>query len=307
MAEKIKNYLPPLLLLIFMITTIIFQSISNFNYMKNYWVVYVVNLVIIAYIFYRWKDSENSENTRRLYYTLLLTIILYLIPNIKSMNMITKGLGSLSIELTTIIIIFISAVIIYLLIISDAHISEVSIGNNKVSLLKKECVAQISEHEDISELLNEKIIAEAEVIKNMHLYASNSISKIGNDDYCFENEFQSILNQYYSAYRNKNDIIASVYNIQKIDDIKMDFELNRGEISKIEENIKNNEITTLDKINKYLMFISYEYLNLTEVVIVLQSRNRFLTVVEGLQITNILSIFITELILLLNIEKNNNV
>ena len=301
-----KTHAIPLISLIITTIMVVIQIITKKSWIKEYWELYIILSGIFGYILYSWSGSEKSQRKRRIYFTMVLVAILYIVPYLSTIHILKNGLWSTSVEFTTVLILLISAAGIYLLIISDANITELSIGDKKVSILKEECKEKIIVNQDIANLLIKKIAAENEILKNMHIYVSESIKQIGDRYYCFENEFQKILNKYYSLYRENNDIIVSVYDVNNIKELKKDFDLNKGEFYNINENIQHDEITIICKNNNYLLIKPYKYFEENEgssiAIIVLQSSTTYLSEVEAAQINSILSVFINELVLMLNIE-----
>lgn len=285
----------------FPIILFIYQLIKENDYIKSNWVLYLVGLALLTYCEYtnlKYKNNlESIIKIRRFYFAFFYFILIMLSPIISSNN-INIGSGTNTLGLTkisfTYLILFIIGIIIYILIISNSNITEISVGNTKITMLKEKFEQDLDNHVDLTQSLLDKIKAENLIIQNLKKYCIDAASTNGD----LIEEFQKILDEYCNA--QKDDI--SMYVVDEINEkIRDDCRLKNLEFEQLKKRMSDNLIYAFYT-DKYYMFIPYIEESCQEVFgeplriyIIVQSKE-YIIEQESLIILNILKEFFDKLL-----------
>jgi len=187
----------------------------------------------------------------------------------------------------------------YLLVISDFHISELSIGNTKILMLKEKYKKEVVNHIDNTNVLLAKIIAENKMITNSRTYCIPIAKKFReSNELALYTEYQSLLEKYYEQQTDNTDVFV-LFEINK-DEIIKDYELTNNEYEQLVSTMKTGREPYVFQNKKYYyMFLPFTYIfeidSNFETYIVLQSKTKII-VEEGNIITNILIKFTDDLL-----------
>lgn len=170
----------------------------------EHWFFYVFGFGLLVYThidFLRNEEKENQHFVRKVYFLQTWFFLLFVFPDLSTKyNIWGSGNGFLGLNkiASTGIVIFIVSFILYLVVISDFHVSEISFGNTKISMLKKKYGEEVRTHMRETNSLLEKIKAEAELFLNMKTYTLEVYESIGDSEIDFLKEYQVLLNNYFS-------------------------------------------------------------------------------------------------------------
>ncbi len=287
----------------------VYQIAFQTEFIKNYWILYALGFALLIYSHYRYckiNKDDGSINIRRFYFTYFIFIMILMYPEINKFNILGSNSGILglsNIASIYLISLFI-ALITYLIVISDLNVSEISVGNTKVSMLKEKYAADIGDHIDLTNTLLDKISAENYILQNLKKYCLEVKKRLSSPDDMFivSREYQLILEEYFKALKEENIGVAVLDNINTL---KEDYSLRSGECDDLTYRMQNNEICGMKKNNNYYLFIPYTYRFedfKEKIYIVLESETPVIIDAEAKIIANILIQFTDELLNLSTIE-----
>lgn len=297
---------------LFPLFVLVFQIISYREFVKGNWVLYGIGFALLIFSHYKHcrlaRDESRSIDTRRFYFTYFIFLTILLCPEIDRFNVLQKNTGmlGLSSSASMYLIVFLAALVIYFIVISDMSISEITIGNTKVTMLKEKYKADISNHMDLTSTLLDKISAENQIIRNLTKYCMGVRERLNSPDDVFivSREYQLILAEYFKA--QKNDDIRAVV-LDNMGSFKGDYCLKSGELEELAYHMQNNEIHAFEKKGVYYLFIPYTYRFedfKQKIYIVLESGKPIVIQAETKIVSNILNLFTDELLNLSTIEIN---
>ncbi len=302
-----------LLVYIFPIIVFVWQLKTEYSFVKSNWFIYIIGLGLLIYSHIRYfegkkdRSSDSSVYIRRFYFTYALFSFIVIMPNLDTLDFFTanKGIFGLSKNISTCLILLIFAFIVYLIIISDSQILEVSIGKTKVTMVKEKYKAEIDNHINISEILMEKISSEHRAIQNMGEYCLSVGKRIQEEDEINTvQEYQILLENYFKDQREHIKVTV----LDEINSaVKKDYNLTSGELEELKYRIKSNETCNIKKADIYYLFFpfSYKFENIDDpVCIVLYSETPIIIDVETKIIPNILVKFTDDFLNLVTIDNN---
>jgi hypothetical protein len=275
-------------------------------------VLYGIGFALLIFSHYKHcrlaRDESRSIDIRRFYFIYFFFLMLLSYPVINKINVLQKNINilGLSNEASVYLIVFLAALIIYLFVISDLNISEVTIGNTKVTMLKEKYEADISNHMDLTSTLLDKIAAENYIIRNLPKYCLGVLQRLSSpeDIFVVPREYQLILAEYFKAQK-KDNIKSAV--LDSTISFKDDYSLKSGELEELVYHMQNNEIHAFEKKGVYYLFIPYTY-RLEDfkqkIYIILESNAPIVIQAETKIVANILNLFTDELLNLSTIEIN---
>jgi len=188
---------------------------------------------------------------------------------------------------TSIVISFFSLVI-YFLVITDFHISEITFGNTKISMLKEKYNDEINnQFGNINQLLR-KINAEGRLIEGMKEYCKKRTSEYFNA--CLE--YQRLLTEYFKEQAEE----VNVYVLDNLDPLylKQNFGIKAKDIEILKYRLSHDEIYLLTTDETYRLFIPFYYVfeeiinDEKPVYIVLESRKPIVCEAESVIVKNLL-------------------
>lgn len=224
--------------------------------------------------------------------------MIFILPDINKYSVLFKNASilGLSEKATTSLALLGGSLVVYLLIISDAHISEITIGNAKVSMLKEKYEEEIINHIDITNILLDKISAENKILQGLRKHCADVLEKLDREKEIYiSQEYQILLSEYFGF--QKENIGVSVIDESDARKINKDYGLRSGEFSEMLYRMGQNEIYSLNKKELYYLFIpfSYRFEEFSEkVFVVLESDKPIIIEAETKIISNILMKFTDE-------------
>lgn len=289
----------------------IFVILNHFIFHRDFlylnWFVYMIGLLLLWYS-YKTYLNEKNDNTlessytpyRKLYFNYVYFFILFLYPRLYKYNLFNAGNGifGLNTTMTNCLIIFGVTLILYILIISDFRINELSIGNTKISMLKKIYRKQVDSHINNTNILLEKILAENKILRNSRKYCTAVAERFrSSEELDINTEYKNLLKRYYE-FQNDNIVVFILDKLIK-EEVMKDYDLKNNEFELLEEAMnKDSEAYTFKKSNDYYLFMPYVYRFEKETdsktYIVLKSKKEII-VEEGYIINNILTKFTDDL------------
>lgn len=159
-------------------------------------------LLIFTHIdFVKNKKRYKQQFIRKIYFIQTCFFIIFVSPDAKYNIWENKeGIFNLSTEISTAIVIFAASFVLYLLIISDFYISEISVGETKISVLKEKYNEEINYHFDNINQLIAKLKAENEILANMKEYCVMLRGKIEDSGIDIANEYQLLITRYFNLH-----------------------------------------------------------------------------------------------------------
>lgn len=289
-----------------------FQIISYREFVKWYWMLYVIGFALLIYSHYRHcrpaRYDDRSIDIRRFYFIYFIFLMILLYPEIHRFNIFQNNTGVLGLSnaASIYLIVFMAALVIYFIVISDLNISEVTIGKTKVTMLKDKYEEDISNHMDLTSTLLGKISAENHVIQNLKKYCIGVRERLNSPDDVFivSMEYQLVLGEYFKSHKKDKTKIVVLDNTSSF---KEDYCLKSGELAELTYHMQNNEIHAFEKKGVYYLFIPYSYRFedfKQKIYIVLESDTPIVIEAETKIIPNILNTFADELLNLSAIEIN---
>ncbi|NLD47279.1 MAG: hypothetical protein GX660_08770 [Clostridiaceae bacterium] len=254
-----------------------------------------------------YKPSDPSILLRRFYFTYVMFLVIFILPDLNKYSVLFNNASflGLSEKATASLVLLGGSLVVYILIISDAHISEITIGNAKVSMLKEKYEEEIINHIDITNVLLDKISAENKIIQGLRKHSAGVLGRLDKEKEIFiSQEYQILLSEYFGL--QKEDIGVSVTDESDAEKIIKDFGLRSGEFSEMLYRMGQNEIYSINKKDLYYLFIpfSYRFEEFSEkVYVVLESDKPIIIEAETKIISNILMQFTDELLDLVLISE----
>lgn len=252
------------------------------------------------------KPKDPSILMRRFYFTYVLFLLIFVLPELNKYNILDKdnSILGLSKTVSTSMILIGVSLVVYIVIISDVHISEVTIGKAKISMLKEKYEEEIVNHIDITNILLGKISAENKVIQNLKKYCISVQERLYQTQEIYvSQEYQMLLEEYFGC--QKENIKVSVVDEIDANEIRKDYELRGGEFSELQYRMEHEEVYSVKKSNSYYLFIPYCYrfegFN-EKVYVILESETPIIIEAETKIIPNILVEFTDELLSLVDID-----
>ncbi|WP_242860834.1 hypothetical protein [Defluviitalea phaphyphila] len=253
------------------------------------------------------KNNKIEGIIRKIYFIYTYFFLLYIFPKISEEYNIWEGNGgifNLNEIVSTAVVIFIISVIIYIIVISDFNISEISFGNTKISMLKERYKEEINSHFKNTNQLLKKIEAEGYIIYNMKEYCQKVRKRIYEKGTYISTEYEILLTKYFN--RQKDKIKVSI--LQKLDEneLRKNFGFKSDEICTLKCQLENNELYSTELDNTYYLFIPFCYIfeellneKKKPVYIVLEAKTPISVEAESNIIRNILIKFADDLLQLL--------
>ena len=255
--KKFSIYLFPL----FVVMRHLFEE-NTFIFIKEYWILYLLGFGLLSYTycFYYYSKDEKIDNfIRKIYFIYTYFFILYVFPKINVKYNVwqkNEGIFKLNTEVSTVIVISIISFIIYIFVFLDFHISEISFGNTKISMLKEKYNKEVSNHfENINQLVR-KIEIEGFLIGNMNEYCQKVLDRISEKEIDFFMEYQILLTEYY----NKQEEKIRVTILKELDEceLKKDFGFKSREIDILKYKLEQYKELYSTKLNNiYYLFIPF--------------------------------------------------
>ena len=311
---KIRRALLFLSVYIFPVFVFILHLAKYTSFVKEYWIIYIIGFALLVYSHVRYikmrndSPSDHADSIRRFYFNYVLFLLILILPKLNTYNFFCKDSGILGLSkgVSTCLLIIIFAFIIYLVIICDFHISEITIGKTKVTLLKEKYQEEVNSHIDISDNLMDKISSENKAIQNMGEYCEFVIKRVEQEgEINTLQEYQMLLEEYYK--NQKENIKVSV--IDEINhDVKKDYNLTSGELAELQYKINRKQVCNFKKNNIYCLFMPFCYKleNFTNILcIILYSEKPIIIEAERKIIPNVLVKFTDEFLNMVTIDNEN--
>jgi len=280
------------------------------SFIQENWFFYVMGISLLIYTHLSYKKNKDKIMeyfVRKVYFIYTYFFLLYILPEVNGKYNIwgnNGGILNFNETVSTGIVIFTISFILYVTIISDFHISEVSLGNAKITMLKEKYDVEINSHFKNTNQLLEKIEAEGEIIYNMKEYCLRVKDRIDRGGTYVSEEYQILITEYFN--RQKEKIKVSVLQNLEKKELKEDFRLKSGEIDILKYQLEHKALYSTESNNTYYLFIPFcyvfeELLNDEErpVYIVLESKTPISVEAESNIIRNILIKFTDDLLELL--------
>ena len=197
------------------------------------------------------KQQNNSIIKRKFYFTYFYFFLLFVYPVLVEFPLTNGNNGLYGINDLAIwyVVIMLLGLLVYIFIISDAYISEISMGKAKVTMLKEKFEKDLDNHIDLTKSLIDKIRAEYYMIQNLSMHCQQARRHNG----AIVDEFQKILQCYYDKQKEK----SKVYVIENIEHtLRDDFKLREVEYKELIRHMNRNELYAI-KTDRHYMFLPY--------------------------------------------------
>lgn len=308
--KKIRIYLFSILLYLFPVFITAAHLVKQTEFFRGNWIFYVIGfgLLVYTHISYCGNKNRKTENfVRKIYFLYTYFFILYVFPEINRKYAVwvgDGGISGLSAAVSTCIVIIIISFIVYITVISDFHISEISFGNTKISMLKEKYGEEISSHFKNTNQLLEKISAEGQIIYDMKEYCLKVKERIDGGGIYVTKEYQILLTEYFN--RQKDKVKVSVLQELNKNELKNDFNFKSGEINILKYKLEHRELYSTEVDSVYYLFIPFCYVfeellgdEEKPVYVVLESQTPISVEAESTIIRNILIKFADDLLQIL--------
>ncbi|WP_265444291.1 hypothetical protein [Acetivibrio straminisolvens] len=301
-----KKVFKQIILCIFPLFIVGMHYFTENNFFEENRPLYIVGFGLLIYTFFNYYYSENSKREhfiRKVYFIYTYFFIIFIYPKVlynnDSYNLWANNGGILNFNTTASVCIIIAIIsfLIYLFIISDFHISEVSLGNAfgnaKVSMLKEKYTEEINNQFENTNQLIEKIKIEGKLLEGMREYCEKVVYKFEQDKiFSIFSEYQILLTEYFKE--QEENIKVTVLRELNEAELKEEFHLKSGEINILKYKLENDEICSIESNNSYYLFIPFYYVfeeffnDEKPVYIVLESQIPIICEVESIIINNLL-------------------
>lgn len=297
--RKILNILKHICFYLIPVLILVFQYFQHPVFLRNYWFFYVPCFVFLIYTHFQYCSNKEDEIKldnelfkRKFYFIYTCFCILFLIPQINTKFTIFD----LNTTLSKCILFGTAAFVLYLLIVSDFHIFEISFGETKISLLQQKYNKEFDTHFEYTDQLKQKISILSEFIADMNQYCYKIIKRgIEKIDIC--EEYRTLIEKYF----NKQNENVKVYILEELDKSELrQFGFTEREIKSLMYQLEQyKEIYVAKLNNSYYLFIPFHYAFEEKdkpVYILLTSETRLIAEVEKDIIFSLLIKFSDDLI-----------
>lgn len=305
LKDKIKSILIPVLLYILPILIVVIHYFNYRSFIQNTLLLYFILFGAAFYIHFDYYSNNKDKDLllRKIYFFYTFSLIIGILPEINKLDIFREntGIGNLSPTISTIIVIGIISFIIYLVLISNFQIKEISFGNTKISMLKEKYGEEVSNHFDNTNKLLKKIQLEGLLIQNMEEYCHKVLKRMedAEDPNIFFNEYQILLEKYFTQQNEK----IKVFILRQLDNqqLEREFGLKSSEINILRYRLEREEIYPTELNNVYYLFIPFYYIfeecfnDWKPIYIVLESSMPILCEAESTIIRNVLTKFSDDL------------
>ena len=138
-------------------------------------------MLYVHLTYYNNKNKRIGDLVRKIYFLYTYFFLILIFPEINEKYNIwgeNGGIFELNQMVSTGIVIFIISFILYIIVISDFHISQISFGNTKISMLKEKYDEEMNSHFKNTNQLLEKIEVEGQIIYDMKEYCQKVKERI---------------------------------------------------------------------------------------------------------------------------------
>jgi len=276
------------------------------QFIRNNYILYILGFGLLLYTnitYHIKKNNKTDELARKVYFIYTFFFLLYIFPEIIDGSILwgsTASIAQLSSVISPIIVIFIISFVIYITIISDFNISEISFGSAKISLLKEKYNEEINSHFENANQLIKKIEVEGLLIQNMNEYCKNLMEKSEGEEIDIFTQYQILLSDYFNMQK-ENTKVYVLYSLKK-NLLRKEFSLKDSEIDVLRYKLEHGEIYITFANKNYYLFIPFCYVfeelinDAKSVYIVLESQIPILCEAESRIIRNILIKFTDDLL-----------
>lgn len=298
------------LIYLFPIFVVVVHLCTQTAFIKENWIFYLLGFGLLLYVhltYYNNKNKRIGDLVRKTYFLYTYFFLILIFPQINEKYNIwgeNGGIFELNQMVSTGIVIFIISFILYIMVISDFHISQISFGNTKISMLKEKYDEEMNNHFKNTNQLLEKIEVEGQIIYDMKEYCQKVKERIDKGGTYVSGEYQILLTEYFN--RQKDKVKVSV--LQELDkkELKEDFGLKNGEINILKYKLEHGELYSTESDNVYYLFIPFCYIfeklldeEEKPIYIILESKTPISVVAESNIVRNILIKFTDDLLELL--------
>lgn len=280
------------------------------KFIFEYWIFYIIGFVLLVYTHVNYFNAKDKDKfVWKMYFVQTYFFIMYISSEIDKFR-IWQGDGgilNLNATISTCIFFLVAAYVIYVFIFSNLHISisQISLGNAKISLLKEKYNEEINNQVKNVKYLLEKFNIENKMLSKMSEYCVKVKDKLIRDGFILKDiEYQILLTEYFSNLNEK----VKVFVLPNLDNnILKEFKLKSREIDIIKYQLNHWELYSTQIDNNYYLFIPFCYkLELINdgkpVYILLESHNPIIVGAEKNIICNLLTKFTDDL---LDVLQNN--
>jgi len=270
---------------------------------EKYIIFYLGGFALLYYAYNRYEEDmgqffRTSNFVRRIYFIYVYFLLLFSYPFLKVLDIWAdnnKGIFGFNEKFSTVFVFFLFSLIVYLLIVSDFNISEISFKNTKISLYQD----IIKDNKGNTQLLLSKIDAEYEILQSMKDHCKRRL----NSEIILTDEYQRLIEKYFSL--QKESVKVTVMDEWNEVKIREDYPLKYEDIYELKYNMGHDQIYSYKTESKYYLFLPFKYLfesyaNIEKVFIILESSEPLIYDAESKMISNILIKFTDDFLYLLN-------
>lgn len=221
-----------LLLFIYLLVSCIRSSKSLFKKTKVFsrglrWLRYLCRtFFLLAWTHYDYcqnRDKSRQNFKRKFYFIYAIFAILYLVLRIGKYDIWQNSsvtIFNLNTKIASSIVLGIISYIIYLLVISDFNISEISFAGTKISLLREQYSEELNNQFEHTEQLRKKIENASLLIENMKERCSNLLKDNSIEDINIHEQYKKLLKEYFSTQEENVEVyVLEGLNLRQLIDI----------------------------------------------------------------------------------------
>lgn len=274
------------------------QWIYQRDVWSRLWFLHMTAFLLLTYsVIMCWvevKPHQVETRIRRFYFCYVLYFMLFMYGELESTkaDIQIKGILGLPQHLSLCLYMFIVFLVLYVLIISGMHISEIAVGNTRISMVKEKVEKQLDTCIGAAEALVEKINAERAIIHTIEEYCDKAIARSHEDDGYIDmsQEYQRVLQDYFA----KQTEPMNVYVYDAIDEnTRTSLQLNRLEYNDLQVRMRDGTIYNAVKNQNYIMVIPYSNAYVDIYIILISPKS--IIADERLILMNILDVFTVRL------------
>lgn len=284
---------------------LVYTYVTDRTLITDYWYLYGVFLLSLVYAHIGWESSSKKGfsdrlRVRKFFFAYFFMASVGLIPELGLTGLANAGSNKFGLDKSVflILLIFTGAVLYYIFVISDFDITEISIGNTKMSVIKDKIEKEIDNQFGLYDSFVEKIKAEHQIIQNMGDYCEAIRIRVNEtDSFDIADEFRRILMEYVRLQSENYGIGV----ISSLDDrIRADYGLKTSEFGSLACKMSDNGCFLHEK-GSYFLFFPYSFETAT-LYIVIESKMQILHE-ERYLILNILKVLEENVLAMFYIES----
>lgn len=263
----------------FPVFVLVYAYVANRPLLLDYWYLYGFFILSLVYAHVCWEHSNKKGlsdrlRVRKFFFAYFFIASVAFLPKLKLASLTDAGANNLGLDRNVflIMLIFFGVVAYYILVISDFDVTEISIGNTKMSVIREKLEKEIDNQFNLYDSFVEKIKAEHQIIQNMRDYCEDISARVNEtDNFDIADEFRRILMEYVGLQSESYSIGV----LTELDEhIRADYGLKSSEFGNLISRMEENEYYLYEN-NKHYLFFPYRF-ETTTLYIVIESKIQIL-------------------------------